>query len=464
MGIIWSPLGVDKNKTRTGRYYTLPATEKVVGLFKRELIDNGIQLGRITSASRDAYNQGRIMYANWHSLSKNKKKPGDTTSTLLARRKKYLTGLYNTAKATVVDKIFADAYRADNNGNGDISPNSLSDALNDVEKYLDVNKISNHQYGKSIDVESNSKLKAFIKSGKSKWAEKVLDEGNHLHIKFYDNALNNSTPIGKISNKTQVFNKDGFDKRGYDKDGYDKDGYMDPKVIDSTEDWFTNKGEGDAFRLWANSTPELKKKYGTDSKYDLDPPSDKSKHNNSFIKKAYSAAKPDYESHLLNKNNSNSISTFDKYKASLEKRRALQNNSGIKQDDRPHIELGARGEEVEAVQSTLDVEVDGEFGQDTKQAVEDFQTKNKLKVDGVVGPETSNAMRLTSVIAKNNLDKEKAETKSKREELRILKKVAHQDKKQARIDKKIAKQQQKIKDIGESIILDFNSFKRSLNS
>ena len=50
--------------------------------------------------------------------------------------------------------------------------------------------------------------------------------------------------------------------------------------------------EGDKFRQWANSTDELKKKYGKTSKYDLDAAG---KPDNSFIRKAYAAAKSEYE-------------------------------------------------------------------------------------------------------------------------------------------------------------------------
>jgi hypothetical protein len=52
---------------------------------------------------------------------------------------------------------------------------------------------------------------------------------------------------------------------------------------------------GDAFRKWANSTPDLKKKYGKESKFDLDP---KGKPDNSFIRKAYAAAKEEYSKYL----------------------------------------------------------------------------------------------------------------------------------------------------------------------
>jgi hypothetical protein len=53
-----------------------------------------------------------------------------------------------------------------------------------------------------------------------------------------------------------------------------------------------SQDEGDKFRKWANSTDELKKKYGKSSKYDLDVTG---KPDNSFIRKAYAAAKEEYE-------------------------------------------------------------------------------------------------------------------------------------------------------------------------
>ena len=52
----------------------------------------------------------------------------------------------------------------------------------------------------------------------------------------------------------------------------------------------TDKDAAD-FRKWANSTDDLKKKYGEDSEFDLDPIG---KANNSFIRKAYNAAKAEY--------------------------------------------------------------------------------------------------------------------------------------------------------------------------
>lgn len=57
------------------------------------------------------------------------------------------------------------------------------------------------------------------------------------------------------------------------------------------------------------------------------------------------------------------------------------------------IRMGSEGAKVREVQALLvragfPVKVDGDFGPSTKEAVENFQRKYKLTVDGVVGPET----------------------------------------------------------------------------
>ena len=52
------------------------------------------------------------------------------------------------------------------------------------------------------------------------------------------------------------------------------------------------RAEGNEFRKWANSTPELRQKYGKQSIYDLDASGSP---DNAFIRKAYSAAKNEYE-------------------------------------------------------------------------------------------------------------------------------------------------------------------------
>lgn len=64
------------------------------------------------------------------------------------------------------------------------------------------------------------------------------------------------------------------------------------------------------------------------------------------------------------------------------------------------IGRGSRGKDVEFVQGILDDlgydlgshGIDGKFGPDTANAVKEYQKDNKLKVDGVVGPETYNSL------------------------------------------------------------------------
>ena len=193
--VTWTPKGVDPIKTSTGARNMPLEMKNVIDSLRQELKDNGIELGAISSAGRDAYNQGRIMYANWFDLPQNQKKQGETDEVLLARRKKYITGLYRGNKSVAVDKIFADAYRIGKDGNGGIKPDVLKTALDNVETYLTANPISKHQGNGAIDVPSNSKLSNFIKSGKSKYAKSCLPESNHLHIAL--NIKASATPYVK---------------------------------------------------------------------------------------------------------------------------------------------------------------------------------------------------------------------------------------------------------------------------
>src|SRR5688572_349391 len=63
------------------------------------------------------------------------------------------------------------------------------------------------------------------------------------------------------------------------------------------------------------------------------------------------------------------------------------------------IKFGAKGENVERIQRALqdlgyDLEVDGDFGNQTYQAVRRFQEDNGLEVDGKVGENTLTALGL----------------------------------------------------------------------
>lgn len=49
---------------------------------------------------------------------------------------------------------------------------------------------------------------------------------------------------------------------------------------------------------------------------------------------------------------------------------------------------GSRGEVVKQIQTALHLYPDGIFGRQTEEAVKEFQRKNRLTVDGIVGPAT----------------------------------------------------------------------------
>jgi len=236
----WNPAGTDAVKTKRGKTMP-PKMQKRVDLLRKELKDNGIELGKITSGYRDAYNQGRVMYANWFDLPKNQLKSGQSESSLLAKRRKYLVKLYNDKKAKAVDDIFASAYKESNDGKGGISSTQLKGALNDVEKYLEANPISNHQGNRAIDVSPNSALKTFISSGKSKYAEKCLDEGNHLHIKLskYDGSEEGTaTSKDDKETKSEVKKEKQIDKINKIK----QKEYIKPKIKDVGGNIFTKIG------------------------------------------------------------------------------------------------------------------------------------------------------------------------------------------------------------------------------
>jgi hypothetical protein len=55
---------------------------------------------------------------------------------------------------------------------------------------------------------------------------------------------------------------------------------------------------------------------------------------------------------------------------------------------RSMLRKGDQGNSVKELQTLLGITADGNFGPATKAAVEDFQRKNRLKVDGLVGPKT----------------------------------------------------------------------------
>ena len=59
------------------------------------------------------------------------------------------------------------------------------------------------------------------------------------------------------------------------------------------------------------------------------------------------------------------------------------------------LKLGSRGNEVKLLQEKLNLKVDGIFGPLTEEAVKDFQRSNGLKVDGIAGANTLSKLNLS---------------------------------------------------------------------
>ena len=63
------------------------------------------------------------------------------------------------------------------------------------------------------------------------------------------------------------------------------------------------------------------------------------------------------------------------------------------------LKLGSRGKEVKELQELLEIDADGIFGKGTETAVKNWQTKNGLTADGIVGPKTWDEMGLATTDA-----------------------------------------------------------------
>ena len=59
------------------------------------------------------------------------------------------------------------------------------------------------------------------------------------------------------------------------------------------------------------------------------------------------------------------------------------------------LKLGSRGNEVKVLQEKLNLKVDGIFGPLTEEAVKDFQRSNSLEVDGIAGADTLSKLNLS---------------------------------------------------------------------
>ena len=76
------------------------------------------------------------------------------------------------------------------------------------------------------------------------------------------------------------------------------------------------------------------------------------------------------------------------------------------------LKLGSKGEQVKILQEFLELKPDGDFGPKTENAVKQWQAKNKLVADGIVGPATWNAMGIASTdISESKGDNGKIEIK-----------------------------------------------------
>lgn len=57
-----------------------------------------------------------------------------------------------------------------------------------------------------------------------------------------------------------------------------------------------------------------------------------------------------------------------------------------------YMKMGTKNDEVKKLQEILKIDSSGEFNSETKKCVEEFQEHFKIKVDGIVGPETRNVL------------------------------------------------------------------------
>jgi len=62
------------------------------------------------------------------------------------------------------------------------------------------------------------------------------------------------------------------------------------------------------------------------------------------------------------------------------------------------LKKGSIGNEVKLLQEFLNIGNDGIFGSGTEKSVKEWQTKNGLLVDGIVGPNTWKAMGLDEIV------------------------------------------------------------------
>ena len=69
------------------------------------------------------------------------------------------------------------------------------------------------------------------------------------------------------------------------------------------------------------------------------------------------------------------------------------------------LKKGSRGTEVKLLQEFLNIGADGIFGSGTEESVKEWQTKNGLLSDGIVGPKTWKAMGLDQRVTTDNSER-----------------------------------------------------------
>ena len=68
------------------------------------------------------------------------------------------------------------------------------------------------------------------------------------------------------------------------------------------------------------------------------------------------------------------------------------------------LKKGSSGENVKLLQEFLKISADGDFGPGTEKTVKEWQTKNGLTADGIVGPATLKKMGITLKEETNDFD------------------------------------------------------------
>lgn len=276
------------------------------------------------------------------------------------------------------------------------------------------------------------------------------------------------------------------------------------------------KAQGDAFRKWANSTPELASKIGKQSKYDLDPVG---KHDNSYIRRAYAAVKSEYEKFLASNTKDDTKKIDSRFKVNdvvyyksegsadsgsetastgdLEKTYGLAESS-IVTSLSSYLSLKEQNHNTASVASQEDLIKDIKDGKYKKAVITKIFSKDKVEIkdledestlkanskDVITSDDYKKAKAKSDAIVKDDEKKEdqedkgdaaKSDFKKKKEALKDSKKKLKDTKKQNRKKKRFAKKSEriekrqkkvdkKLKDAAnESKVYSFDEFIKSVN-